>query len=322
MDNWNYYSQIEEIIGYSFKHKFLLKQAFTRKSYSSEFGGCDNEQLEFYGDSALDYYFVRRMQRLYSKLKVDTNEFLSKSEAELTRIKANNVNKDNLAFCIDIMELSPYLRVGSCDVKNNAKESSSVKEDLFEAIIGAVAIDSNWDLQCVDKVCEGMLEISYFDDDYIWEVNEWASKLGYPDFCYQTREEINFCSGETFYKTYIDLNNIGKRFEGEGKSLISSKMDVARKLYEYMYKDILIYLVGKPGERNPVQQLNELNMKGYSSEPKYEFKQTVEDGDIRWECKCFINNGNVCYNGKASSKKEAKQEAALTAIEDILERFN
>ena len=50
---------IQDQIGYTFKKQELLVQAFTRRSYSMENGGQDNEVLEFIGDKALDFVVVK-----------------------------------------------------------------------------------------------------------------------------------------------------------------------------------------------------------------------------------------------------------------------
>ena len=47
---------IEERLDYDFNEPRLLRQAFTRKSYSEEGNGVHhNEVLEFYGDKALEF---------------------------------------------------------------------------------------------------------------------------------------------------------------------------------------------------------------------------------------------------------------------------
>ena len=51
--------RIENTIGYSFRNKDLLQQAFVRTSYSQENGGQNNEVLEFIGDKALDFTVIR-----------------------------------------------------------------------------------------------------------------------------------------------------------------------------------------------------------------------------------------------------------------------
>ena len=52
---------IQDQIGYTFKNQELLVQAFTRRSYSMENGGQDNEVLEFIGDKALDFVVVKQL---------------------------------------------------------------------------------------------------------------------------------------------------------------------------------------------------------------------------------------------------------------------
>lgn len=51
--------RIQDMIGYEFNNQELLEQAFTRRSYSMENGGEDNEVLEFIGDAALNMVVVK-----------------------------------------------------------------------------------------------------------------------------------------------------------------------------------------------------------------------------------------------------------------------
>ena len=46
---------VQKKINYWFDNTDLLLQAFTRSSYSSQYGGENNEVLEFLGDKVLDY---------------------------------------------------------------------------------------------------------------------------------------------------------------------------------------------------------------------------------------------------------------------------
>ena len=57
----------------------------------------------------------------------------------------------------------------------------SVKKDLFEAIIGAVALDSDWDMEELQEVIQIMLDPdSYLKDDtkdnYVELIQEWTLK--------------------------------------------------------------------------------------------------------------------------------------------------
>ena len=67
------------------------------------------------------------------------------------------VQKKTLASRIDDLGLSDYLLMGRGDVLQNIGEENSVKEDLFEAILGAIAIDSNWNTEALQNAVEIML---------------------------------------------------------------------------------------------------------------------------------------------------------------------
>ena len=46
-------AKIEEKIGYVFRNKSLLEEAFTHSSYANRYGVNSNERLEYLGDSVL-----------------------------------------------------------------------------------------------------------------------------------------------------------------------------------------------------------------------------------------------------------------------------
>lgn len=46
----------------------MLQQAFTRRSYTAENGGENNEVLEFIGDKALDFVIVKLLIKKYGHL--------------------------------------------------------------------------------------------------------------------------------------------------------------------------------------------------------------------------------------------------------------
>ena len=56
---------IQDQIGYDFKNTDLLQQAFIRRSYAKEYGGEDNEVLEFIGDKVLDIIVVKLLTEKY-----------------------------------------------------------------------------------------------------------------------------------------------------------------------------------------------------------------------------------------------------------------
>ena len=152
--------QIQKQIGYNFRNVRLLRQAFVRKSYTQECGGENNEILEQIGDRVLDMSVERAMVRAFGSVSGETGEFCClRSEGELTELKALLVKKETLSARIDELDLAQFLIMGRGDTLLNVQNEVSVKEDLFEAIIGAMAIDSAWDGNEIDRCVETMLDL-------------------------------------------------------------------------------------------------------------------------------------------------------------------
>ena len=147
------YEEVEQLIGYEFNNRLLLQQAFTRKSYTNETHDCDNnEVLEFVGDKVLDLIVVKALCEYYGEIN-NRNEFACElNEGKLTELKKQLVESKMLAHRIDELGFAQYLIMGKGDKKNYVQEDMHVKEDLFEAILGAVAIDSNWDMKAMQDL--------------------------------------------------------------------------------------------------------------------------------------------------------------------------
>lgn len=157
MQNLNdHFDEVERKISYRFRNSALLYQAFTRSSYSAENGGENNEVLEFIGDRVLDFYVTKVIAERYGFVKSQTDyydenedddEFCIKAhrnEQDFTDLKKEIVNNKTLAKRIDKLGFAKYLNLGKSDIDNKVWNQEKVKADLFEAILGAIAIDSEW----------------------------------------------------------------------------------------------------------------------------------------------------------------------------------
>ena len=153
--------KIEATIGYEFRDPSLLAQAFTRSSFCNEQNRDgvkyqSNEILEFFGDSVLSaavitYLINERTERYVHGVRSEL------SEGEFSNVKSRLCDKKSLSGAIDRLGLQKYLRLGEGDRKLGIAEEPSVKEDLFESIIGAVFIDSNKDMNAVSAVVSKIL---------------------------------------------------------------------------------------------------------------------------------------------------------------------
>lgn len=176
----NHIDAVERKINYQFNNLDLLHQAFTRRSHSTQYGYENNEVLEFIGDAVLDFYIVKIMIERYGYTKSnlgyfndskDYDEFCikaHKNEQSFTELKKELVSNKFLAKVIDKLRFSKMMYLGEQDIKNEVWNNEKVKADLCEAIIGAIAIDSDWDNEKIQDSLEYMLNI----DDFLEDVDE------------------------------------------------------------------------------------------------------------------------------------------------------
>ena len=167
MDFFKAINEIEKKIGYTFKDKSLITQAFTRTSFCNEHkgrGGAEyqsNEVLEFFGDSVLSAAIVTLLMRDFSK-RYEHGISTKLNEGDFSNIKSRLSDKKNLSERIKSLGLQRYLRMGEGDAKLGIADEPSVMEDLFESIVGAVYIDSERNMTAVIALVARMLDVSTY----------------------------------------------------------------------------------------------------------------------------------------------------------------
>lgn len=127
------FSAVEKVLGYTFKHKALLKLALTHSSYANEMKVESNERLEFLGDAVIEFIITERLYREYDG-----------DEGALSKIRAMVVSEKPLAEVTKKLGLNKFLIKGVGESRNKT-ESLAVNCDLFEAICGAIYLDGGVD---------------------------------------------------------------------------------------------------------------------------------------------------------------------------------
>ena len=131
----------EEIIGFSFKDKNLLRQCFTHASYTHEHPKFpNNERLEFFGDSILGYCVS---EYLYTK-------YPDCDEGKLTELKQSIVSHAPLSDAIKRSGLDAFILYGEGERKNSGNHSAAC-ENLFEAIVAGIYLDDDGGLEKARK---------------------------------------------------------------------------------------------------------------------------------------------------------------------------
>lgn len=134
--------KLENLIGHNFQDAKLLERALTHRSWAYEntpgedeekIRDADNESLEFLGDSVLglvvaEQLFLRNPQA---------------TEGELTLMKHSLVSGSALAGVAENLGLGEFIKLGGSEQKSGRKKRSLLT-NTFEAVIGAVFLDSGY----------------------------------------------------------------------------------------------------------------------------------------------------------------------------------
>lgn len=125
-------------IGYKFKNIDLLKEAITHSSYANEHSYLklnDNEKLEFLGDSVMDLITTEYITELYDLFR----------EGELSKIKSQIISEAVFSTISEDINLGDYLLLSNGEIVSGGKKKKSILGDAFEALIGAIFKDSNYE---------------------------------------------------------------------------------------------------------------------------------------------------------------------------------
>lgn len=170
--------EVENIIGYSFKNKDLLNQAFIHSSYGNEFSVECYEKLEFLGDSVLSLVISEELM----------NHFCFK-EGEMTKLRANIVSSKNLSGIIENLGLDKYIKFGKS--MKNQHNLPSVNGDIFESVLGAIYLDSGFN-KAKEFVLRNIDVKNYLNvkNDYKTMLQEIVQSDG-GKICYNTNQVEN-----------------------------------------------------------------------------------------------------------------------------------
>ena len=127
-------SRFEEKIGYTFKDKGLLIQAFTHSSFVNEQRinkKQDYERLEFLGDAVLEMISSAFLFRKYP----------DKKEGEMSKIRASLVCEPALAYDAENLDIKSYIQLGKGEEATGGRNKESIIADVVEAVIGALFLD-------------------------------------------------------------------------------------------------------------------------------------------------------------------------------------
>ena len=129
---------LEHKLNYYFNDRNLLKNALLHKSLGNErkeYKNQNNERLELLGDAVLDLIVAEYLYKNYKNA----------SEGTIAKLKAMIVSEPILAKICRQIGVGKFLMLSRGEVMSGGRNRESILADSFEAILGAVYIDSNLD---------------------------------------------------------------------------------------------------------------------------------------------------------------------------------
>ena len=327
MDFINSIPEIEKKIGYVFKDKSLIKQAFTRSSFCNEHKGqgkrrlVSNEVLEFFGDSVLSTAIISLMLKEKTE-RYEHGVYTELNEGDFSNIRSKLSDKRNLSGSMALLGLQKYLLMGEGDAKLGVENEPSVMEDLFESIIGAVYIDCGMNIDRVIKVVSKILDTSvYFSADaapiqsYKNALQEWCAdkKHRLPAPVYKTVSE----SGPDHKRIYERAVYIGDRLvaTGKGKNQKIADSAAAEAALEILKSE------NQPKKEINLESITKLKALAVKNkQPSPEFRDLGESerstpASREFVIECRLMGKSACAMGNS------KQEARAKAAEKLLSIF-
>jgi ribonuclease-3 len=215
-------------IEYRFADLQLLEEALTHRSR----GGVNYERLEFLGDSVLNLVISSRL----FELKPDAQE------GDLSRMRARLVRGESLTDIASGLGLGKQLILGEGEMKSGGFRRASILADAFEALLGAIFLDSDYAscrtviLDLFDPLIEKLPGIEELKDAKT-RLQEWLQGRGRPLPEYILLREEGADHVKKFYVQCAIANN-DQPLEGSGSSRRRAEQAVAAKVLKRLQESV------------------------------------------------------------------------------------
>ena len=214
--------KLQKNISYQFSDIELLNKALTHRSVSKQ----NNERLEFLGDSVLGSIISEELYSRHSNI----------DEGQLSRLRSHLVRGNTLANLAKKLNISENLRLGQGELKSGGFRRESILADTFEAILGAIFLDS--DYLTVKKVVlnlfSDLLNEARSEDslkDFKTQLQELLQKKGYDLPKYELLQTKGKDHNAVFYVScHVEVLKI--KVEKNAKSIKRAEQACAQSILE------------------------------------------------------------------------------------------
>lgn len=337
---------IKKYCDYEFKNSDYLINAFAPRTSQNNQSGNNYEVLEFIGDKVVGMSVVKLLvQYFHLDVSVDKlNEFRFKHlecfgsesyEGILTKIEDNFTKGEYLTKRFNELNLDWKWILNENEIKQNNDQKKSVQENIFEDVIDAITIDSNFNYDKLVTIVGFFLDFINFMNhyyevhpNYVGKLQEWSQDynkntlFAIPHYEISDNSLTNQIDPISCFVTIKLSNDLTKTFIANGKSSEEVKYEVSRKAYEYLrengyIKSVYEKEIGILTETNALSRLNELIAKNLCK-VEWNEEKIIENGLVKGWKMTLTNKIWGEFNYIANTKKEAKNIVAYNFLNKLM----
>jgi ribonuclease-3 len=134
-DDEGRFAKLEDLLGHRFEDHNLLHRALRHGSAATAQERGSYQRLEFLGDAVIGHAVA---QILFEAFPND-------DQGQLTRKRVHLVRSERLAERAALLGLDGWVVLGPSEELAKGRERSTLLEDLFEAVVGAIFVDGGWE---------------------------------------------------------------------------------------------------------------------------------------------------------------------------------
>jgi len=214
--------KLQKNFSYEFDDISLLKQALTHRSVSKN----NNERLEFLGDSVLGCVISEELYIRYPLI----------DEGQLSRLRSHLVRGQTLANLAKTLNISESLTLGQGELKSGGFRRESILADAFEAILGAIFLDSDYLIvkRIILELFDDLLNQAKPEDslkDFKTQLQELLQKKGYSLPSYELIQTKGKDHNAIFYVS-CTVTELNLKSEKNAKSIKRAEQACAQSILE------------------------------------------------------------------------------------------
>ncbi len=214
--------------GIAYHDKKLIKQAFTHSSYVNEHrhGLKDNERLEFMGDAVLQIWVSTKIYAIDPPL----------AEGKMTVKRANLVCERALAGYVREFGLNRFLMLGQGEEKTGGRDRDSLIADMFEALTGAIYLDTGYDnvAKFLDLTISKHIDGGEEELDYKTRLQEYVQADSRKAIVYET-QDVTGPSNDPCFTVVVKIDGLIYG-QGQGSSKKEAQKQAAKNALAKMAK--------------------------------------------------------------------------------------